>query len=382
MIYIYGEPKTIYLPSGPEVGYIKLLYSEVSFENDMDSGKVVKRDLTGGTDTLMIGQITAVRHGNGQDWWLVMPRFRGNVFYKYLLTPDGIAKAGEQEIATTSVGLGQACFSPDGRWYARFNYHGIVPDSAFSTFDLYRFDRCSGLLSDRVTKTYSFSGKDGKPGGVAFSGSSRYLYVSRWDTIYQYDLHAPDMLASEVAVAGYDGFLGDFDRPTRFYSLQLAPDNKIYCCVANTNSRYLHVIEQPDAPGLACDVRQHSIQLPVFNNFLLPNLPYYRLWAWEDSPCDTLGSVAVPEQPGQIPAVELWPNPARDFLQVRLPEPARPGCLLDMFDPAGRLVYSVAIPEGQTERQVCVSALPPGCYLAVVSTAGKITGREKICILR
>src|SRR5690606_37804939 len=117
--------------------------------------------------------------------------------------------------------------SPDGQWYARFNWQGIIPDSSFATIEIYHFDRCSGLLSDRVSKTYDLSGLNGKPGGTAFSPNSRFLYVTRWDSVFQYDLHATDIIASEQVAAVYDGFIAEPGFPTRFFCPLLAPDNKI-----------------------------------------------------------------------------------------------------------------------------------------------------------
>ncbi|HRF38555.1 MAG TPA: hypothetical protein PK198_07190, partial [Saprospiraceae bacterium] len=71
-----------------------------------------------------------------------------------------------------------------------------------------------------------------------------------------------------------------------FYLAQLAPDGKIYIN-SNNGVRYLHVINQPDSLGLACDVCQHCVELPSINALSLPNFPNYRLHHLEGSPCDT-----------------------------------------------------------------------------------------------
>lgn len=380
-LYLYGNIKVITGSSTATIGYIKSKYAVVEKNTANNLFSVTDRDLVFEEDTLMPSEMTATRHGNGRDWWVAIPEFEKQIVYTYIASPEGVHFSNKQSIPSASAGLGQACFSPDGHWYARFNYHGIVPDSAFATFDVYRFDRCSGYLSEHTGKTYDFSGKGGKPGGVAFSPSSRYLYVSRWDTLYQYDLKAPDLLASEVAVAGYDGFLGDFNRPTRFYSLLLAPDNKIYCCVANNNSRYLHVIERPDEPGLACDVRQHSIQLPVFNNFLLPNMPYYRLWEWKGSPCDTLGKVAV-QEPGaeESGGMSLYPNPADQVLMVAFAHDF--SGRLEVVDMSGRVLLSKQMQQSQQER-FDTQTLPIGAYLLRCIGDGQVLNQAvKFSILR
>lgn len=378
VIHLYGEPKIVHLLAA----YIKFRYAIVDMNLNGGLGKVITRDIKVGTDTPTIGQITAVRHGNGRDWWVLVPRYEGNVFCKFLLTPDGLKDNGVQVQPATSNGLGQVVFSPDGQWYGRFNWHGIIPDSSFSTVDLYRFDRCSGLLNDHISKTYSLNGLDGKPGGIAFSNSSRYLYVSRWDSIFQYDLQAPDIFASEVVVATYDGFAGDYGLPTRFFTMLLAPDNKIYCSVSNYNSRYLHVIEHPDSAGLACQVRQHAVRLPVFNNNLLPNVPYYRLWAWKGSPCDTLGSVAAKERPDETPGIIIYPNPASDAIRVLLDSPAPAAYRLTLTNLTGQKVFAGSMPEGSTDIQLQLPVLPSGWFVLQLYTEGRLVARRKLCIIR
>ena len=237
------------------------------------------------------------------------------------------------------------------------------------------------MLSNRLYKTYDLSGLHGKPGGVAFSPSSRFLYVTRWDSIFQYDLQAPDMIASEQVVAVYDGFAGDLGLPTRFFYPLLAPDNKIYICVSNYNSRYLHRIEKPDLPGLACNVQQHSIYLPVFNNFLLPNMPYYRLGAWEDSPCDTIGSVGVKELAEGNGGIDVYPNPAQTEVVVTLSQPVSSECQIMVYNMMGQVISTAFIPTGSTNIVLPVAKYPNGNYIISVSETGRQPWKQKLSIL-
>lgn len=371
VVHVYGNIKVIYPPN--TLGYVAyfLRYGIADMAQNNGLGKVISKNLTGGTDTLAPTLITATRHGNGRDWWIMAQHYKDKIFYRYLLSPNGIKLIGSQTMEMKKLGLGQACFSPDGQWYACFNAHGRLPDSTFSTIELYRFDRCTGLLSDFREKTYSQNPLDGKPGGVAFSASSHFMYVSRWDTIYQYDMQAPDIFASEVAVAGYDGFQGEFGGgfllPQRFYSLQLAPDHKIYCAVSNYSSRYLHVIDKPEEPGLACDVKQHSVYLPVYNEYALPNMPYYRLGKWAGSPCDTLGSVSAvePLPPGEI---KISPNPAADMLIVDFQQPL--SGTLEIVNSSGAVMQSITLNKA-TRENIPTSRLANGLYFLRISATGQ-----------
>ena len=136
----------------------------------------------------------------------------------------------------------------------------------------------------------------GLRGGTSFSPNGRFLYVSATNDIFQYDLEAEDVEGSRVTVATYDGFtyLGPDSMTmltTRFNLMQNAPNGKIYVSVRGTG-RFLHVINEPDSLGLACDVQQHAVELPRFYFNVLPNFVNHRLGPLTGSPCDTLAPIA------------------------------------------------------------------------------------------
>lgn len=242
-----------------------------------------------------IGKITATRHANGRDWWVLLRRYSTNLFVRLLVTANGIIEYPSQALGAAipepPASLGQAVFSPNGTKYAKLNITGAAGDPIYvSIFD---FDRCSGELSHPVQFTYADSAT---AGGIAISPNNRFLYVSSRRYVYQYDLHASDIEASKITVAVYDGFTDPISTNARttFYLAQMAPDGKIYLNCSNS-VRYLHVINEPDSLGLACDFCQHCIDLPTLNAFSLPNFPNYRLHHLEGSPCDTLRQPPVAE---------------------------------------------------------------------------------------
>ena len=126
---------------------------------------------------------------------------------------------------------------------------------------------------------------------MAVSPNARFLYVSSYLYIYQFDLWADDIEASKETVAIYDGYAAPF--ATRFYMAQLAPDGKIYLSCSN-GVDILHVIHKPNEKGLACEVEQHGIQLPTYNASSMPNFPNFRLGPLDGSSCDTLGLNNLP----------------------------------------------------------------------------------------
>ena len=258
-----------------------LYYTLINMEANSGLGAVVAKNQVVREGIFDLGKLTATRHANGRDWWILIREYASNKYYRILLSISGPEYLGYQEVGWSIPfsGVGQAVFSPDGSKYAEYATLSLEEGHYL---DVYDFDRCTGLLSNPRQITMQDSAW---AGGVAISPNSRYLYVSSFVNVYQYDLWAADVEASRDTVAVWDGFGGLF--ATTFYLAQLAPDGKIYIN-SNNGSRYLHVIEQPDLPGDSCQVCQHCLEIPSVNNFSLPNFPNYRLGPLEGSPCDTL----------------------------------------------------------------------------------------------
>ena len=240
------------------------------------------------TDSLAVGQISACRHANGRDWWVLAPSANAPVIYSVLLDPIGVRMIDTTEVGfELKSGLGQAKFSPDGNFYIRYN---LVTVGENDYLDIFDFDRCSGEISNHRQTSI---GVDANSGGIEVSPSSQYLYVSHYNHIFQYDLWAEDIFSTQDTVATYDGYLEWNTFHSRFFMAQLAPDGRIYLNSPSGIKR-LHVIESPDETGIACIVMQHSIQLPNYNAFTLANHPNYRLGPIDGSQCDTLGIDNLP----------------------------------------------------------------------------------------
>lgn len=190
----------------------------------------------------------------------------------------------------TLDGVGQANFSPNGRFYATTT---SVSTSEGNFLDIYDFDRCSGNLSNHQTLAIS---NEGAGSGIAFSPDSKLLYHFNRTKVYQYDLTSNDIINSQLLVGEVDGYLDTFPPnfvfEPNFFLGQLAPDNRIYIKPYNS-STVLHTIENPNVRGVGCQIKQHSVQLPSVN-LTLPNFPNYRLGALDGSPCDTLGIDNIP----------------------------------------------------------------------------------------
>lgn len=340
----------------------RLLYSEIDRSGDDGLGEVIIKNQLILEDTLT-KQLTAVRHGNGRDWWIAVPETYRNGYYFILWSPAGFGPPIYQQSGhnwTFQNWSGQAAFSPNGEWYARIN--------PYNEMDLFRFDRCAGELY--VPLHISFPTDTMYAAGVAFSSNSRFLYASIQLKIFQFDLWASDISASRVLVAEYDGFSSPFS--TTFFQAMLGPDEKIYLTAPN-GVNMLHVIHQPNEKGLDCQVEQHGIILPARHSFFTPNFAHYRLLDKPGSPCDTLGingpnSVQSPsEEPTNL---KIWPNPSNGNFTLSLPQTA--GRLV-IFDPLGREVWRREL--GGHEKEIVVEAAgwAPGLYhCAFVGEEGRV----------
>jgi len=263
----------------------KLFYSLIAHEEESEIEVVLRKELLL-ADTLDFGKLSACRHANGRDWWVLVPEWEANRYYRFLLSPEGVEMVGQQVIGgNVPSGVGQALFSPDGTKHVRYNG---ISSTVGDYVTIYDFDRCTGLLSNFRQSNHE---KVGTGGGAVISKNSRYLYIMASVDLYQYDLWAEDIEATRTLVAEYDGNVSFL--PTPFYLGQLAPDGKIYISVPN-GVRVLHVIHNPDADCPDCRIEQHGIELPTFNSFSIPNQPNYRLGPIDGSPCDTLGIDNIP----------------------------------------------------------------------------------------
>lgn len=334
--------KALYHPT-PQMVASKFYYSIIDMSMNNGLGGILEKNVLV-LDGVYLdwGELTACKHANGRDWWILLNESDSNRYYRYLLTPDGLIGYVTQEVGfQTYNGLGQASFSPNGMKYARLN---LIDLETGGYIDIYDFDRCEGLLSNQIQINYIDSSG---AGGVAFSPNSRFLYVPSANHIFQYDMEAIDIPASKVVVGVYDGFMSPFW--TRFYLAQLAPDGKIYVNAPN-GVDVMHVINNPNEPGLACDFAQHSIELPAYNAFSLPNYPSFNLGALEGSLCDTLGTSSITEAPAHDKlVVSLSPNPLEEEVQVRLSRPLLSEGVFRVYDSMGRLTKEIILPAGQKE---------------------------------
>jgi len=292
-------------------------------------GKVISKNNILIEDTLSSCAMQAVRHANGRDWWILVPEYNGNCYYKILLDPSGPQVDGKQCLGSNwgKYALsGGVHFTAEGSRYVRCD-----AEYGLNIFD---FDRCSAELSNPVHIPIGPQGAF-PINCMTLSASGRFAYYHTLSQIYQFDLESQDISGSKTLVSIYDGFQSS-GNSTDFYKSQLAPDGKIYICTYGP-TYYLHVIEHPDSAGLACQIMQHSIELPNRHFAAMPNFPNYRLGALP-GPCDTL-SVSSYEPLLQSNSVTVYPNPTSGDIRIEYVGESNIHWV-EIFDLAGKRLYA------------------------------------------
>lgn len=352
-----------------------LLYTLTDMSYNGGHGKVLLKNQVIEHERFSL-YITAVRHGNGRDWWVVAPRLYTNTYTTLLLTPEGIEGPFAQSIGdsmSSSLCCGQTAFSADGSKYFKF-----LPKGGLQILD---FDRCSGQFSNPLFIPY---GADTVGlGGVVGSPNSRYLYLSTGHYMYQYDLQSSNIPASRQTVGVFDGYADPFF--ARFYQGARGPDGKLYF-ISSSGVKVMHVIHQPDEPGLACDFEQHGIHLPAYQSFFMPNFANYRLYDLPGSACDTLGidgpvvSTAAPtlEQRGEMRVV---PNPTSGLFTLTLPSGTR-DALLQVFHTSGALILERTL-NSDAAVTLDLAQQPAGMYaVRLLDRETGVRKAVKIAVLR
>lgn len=325
-----------------------LLESTIDMSLSSSDGDVVEKSKLVSSGLEINGFLTSVRHGNGEDWWITMPEWRTRRYFIYLLDSLGLHGPEIQENAgalTGSGGYGQAAFSPDGARYAEMCFfQGQVMD----------FDRCTGWFSNPRIIQYDTSGAN-QCAGVAFSPNSRYLYVSRCDSLYQYDMSVEDFNSTRQTVAYFDGMVDSSGlKNPFFYTMLSGPDGKIYMNSPGS-TKALHIIHNPDEKGPACNFQKSGLELPTLHYGQMPNLPNFRLGAVEPA-CGSDGCDTLPVPP----SFGLFPNPATNYVIVSSPKPETGATsTFYLYDALGRLLMK--------ERMEC---LPHRIELADLPAAG------------
>lgn len=277
--------------------YDILTYCIVDMNENNGKGKVLsKLNYLIQNDSLSISQMSAVKHANGRDWWLVKPHFSKHKFYIFIVTPNGIIQKPIQEFDSPVFinGInGQSNFSPDGSLYA------MTSESSIGNFSqINYFDRCTGKMTKLKTlysPFESFWNDTARINSICISSNNRFVYLVNNFFIYQYDLTNDEIIELHT-----DSLYNQCE----YKSAYNASDGRIYIGNFLRQCDAMSYIEFPNNKGKAAGLCQLCYKTKNNNTAIPPNMPNYELGALVGSVCDTIKQVTVAnESPIIVPNV-------------------------------------------------------------------------------
>lgn len=276
-------------------------YSIVDITGDEGFGEVIMKNIpmiSPGTERL-----TAVRHANGLDIWIITNDNSSNIFRSWLLSCTGISPnpvvSAQGEVLNVYPQMNSGTFkvSPDGKMLCQMLFPE-VEEGRDNFFQLFDFDNATGVISN--ARKIAIPGN--RYQACEFSGNSKLLYTSklRVSEIDQFEVQdgtVSSIIASRITLPT--------DVPT-IYGMQMAPDRKIYC---NYGQYSLSVINNPDAKGAACNYAKNVIEfsnfktnlgLPAFINDLYINNVNDFTYVITDSCRGTVQFTGISSLPGSL----------------------------------------------------------------------------------
>lgn len=208
--------------------------------------------------------ITAVKHSNGQDYWLIIADYIANTINSLLITKDGISPAN-------TFSLGYNFNQTPGQLSATIDGSKIGFAATYKTF-LIDFNNNDGSFSNLITL-------DVESLGCTFSPNNAVFYACKYSSIsgeiYQFDLNATDVPSSVYIINSL----------TKIETMQLAPDGKIY--IARIDDTSLPVISNPNEIGIGCNYTYPGFYLNgKQSKGGLPNFVNQYINKWCDSYAD------------------------------------------------------------------------------------------------
>jgi hypothetical protein len=282
---------------------LNLLYHVIDMSKEGGLGAVTENRKIAISDILSRSGIQAARHSDGKNWWLIAPKFKSNCYYVFSITSRGVQAPSQECIGhkwNEDDDFTQSTFSPDAKMYARVDY--------FNGLHVYFFDNNTGRLAPFVSIPMSQLGSDFYR-GISFSPNSRFLYVTSYLKVYQYDLKATNIQESVKIVGVVDNSTAPPGADLLFQQ-RIAPDGRIYIG-SLSDYKFLSVINKPNLLGTACDFKQYSIQLPNYTRLSIPNLPYFYIPQFNEN------STATDEVTPKGDYIMIRPNPFNSHLEIR-----------------------------------------------------------------
>jgi len=244
LYYVFTVPE--------EIGYTGLRCSIVDMSQNNGLGAVIEKNIFLASPTEE--KITAVKHYNNRDIWVITHLWNSSAFYTFLITPEGL----NENPVVSEVGSfhngpdvhGSMKVSPDGRKLA-------IVYRTLQTVELFDFDNKTGEISNYLP----FHSDLDRAYGIEFSQDASLIYIGDYyqrSKIIQFDLNAgsnDDIINSGIEIGTVSN--------THLGALQMGSDGKIYVAKHDNlhGDTYLGVINNPGKRGPACNFVEDGLYL-------------------------------------------------------------------------------------------------------------------------
>jgi len=225
-------------------------------------------------------KLTAAKHDNGCDIWILAHEYGTNNFHSYLLSNTGlnvtpvISSSGQSHNSPNPTyfnARGYLKASPNGQKLINVNPDGVYSWADTTLPELFNFNKLNGIVtSDLVFPQdtsfwWSVYSAWAIPFyGATFSPDNSKLYLSSGfygPHLFQYNLNAgsdSDIIASKTFLSSPYPWSSP-QWPDLPCSMVNAPDGKIY--ISHLDRSYLSVINDPDSLGTACNYVNSALNL-------------------------------------------------------------------------------------------------------------------------
>ncbi|HBS86880.1 MAG: hypothetical protein A2W91_12680 [Bacteroidetes bacterium GWF2_38_335] len=298
-------------------------------------------------------KISAVRHSNGIDYWIITHEYFSDAFYAFLLTSDGFTSTVVSNIGSvhidvwdtthTGCAIGQMKVSPDGSKLA-LCFSNTNP----SVTELFDFNTTSGVVSNFIS--LPTNSEDLGAYGVEFSPDNTKLYFANNDYSYicQYDLSAgegnADSIRSSKTTVSYN-----YSGGNKVFGMQLGPDNKIY--VAIFDKPFLDVIQNPNEEGVACNYIDYGVDLD--GNYCSMSIPGF-ISGYDYSNGIAKCATGFMEMKSQED-INVYPNPTNGIIKIKTDKEILYFKIFNLF---GQLMF-----EAGFQNEIDISELNSGLYI-------------------
>ncbi len=257
-----GDPSRYYLftaPAQEKPGGV--YYNIVNMNGDDGNGAVEEKNVL--LFDLATEKITAAKHCNGKDIWVLTRPYNTSAYYAYLVTDEGVNTNPVVSYGSDISGRKSYCgilkLSPDGS--------RLVSVNDIVSIELSDFDNSTGIISN----TFDLSNQQlGIGFGAEFSTDSRLLYISRpigeSTFVMQFDI----TLGSAAAINASAEIIAQSNTKGEAWgALQMGPDGYLYVTTTDyygggfwiDQKHKLSFIQLPSVKGKGCRFKYRSFEL-------------------------------------------------------------------------------------------------------------------------